>query len=127
MMLVLIITVSVIITTLLFLGKVYESPEKQYNNLLGATDLAANECAATVLNNEKNYTWLRVMQAAFHLDQRYAWQHKILAAKAYERGDLTMALNHLRKVKSWYNAYNSRLKRIYGVEPGEVPPMPVIR
>jgi|GEM_PF-5205122 len=127
MLQILLITAAVIVTALVLLGTAYASPEKQYNNLLAAIELSANQCADTVMSSEKNFTWLRVMQAAFRIDQRDAWRQKALASKAYERGDLSMALRHLQKAQSWYNAYNARLKRVYGIEPGEVPPIPVIK
>ena len=123
----LIITAVLLVAALTVISTAYASPDKQYNAALAKSQLAANECAATFLQHETNHKWLLVMRAAFLLDQQDAERQIALAAAAYEKGELKQALAHLQAATNWYKAYNARLKRVYGIEPGEIPPIPVIK
>lgn len=100
---------------------------KTFKDKLKATQLAQEECPATITKNETNLTWMRAMLAAFKLDQQDAVRQLAYAQRTYEQDNLVEALEHLQKASNWYCAYNFRLKRIYGLEAGEIPPIPVIQ
>lgn len=101
--------------------------KSKYQTALGAVDVAAGLCATTILENETNIKWLYAMRAAFIIDQADAQQQLALARTEYEKGNYSKALLHLQKASNWYDAYNARLKRIYGLEAGTVPPIPIIQ
>jgi hypothetical protein len=110
-----------------WMSRAYAKDELEiYETQLEATLSKQKQCEEVITSNETNLKWLRAMIAAFNIDKTNAARQLDLARKAANTKDFPQAMMHLRKALNWYDAYHQRLKTIYGLEKGNIPPIPVI-